>query len=126
MKRTVLAILALVVFAACVFGQAARTGTLVGTVTDSTGAFVADAKITILNKDTQFVSNGVSNAEGAYYLPFLAVGSNYELSIEAAGFKKYVQSGIQVRAAEIPRIDVRLEIGAVTESVLVTGAAPLL
>ena len=106
-------------------GQAARTATLVGTVTDPAGALVPGAKVTVTNVETGFVSNGVTNAEGAYYIPFLAVG-NYELRIEAAGFKTYVQKGIELRAAEVPRIDVKLEVGATSESVQVTGSAPLL
>ena len=77
------------------------------------------------NVETAFVSKGETNAEGAYYIPFLAVGS-YELTVEAAGFKTFVQTGIQLRAAEVPRIDVRLDVGATTESVQVTAGAALL
>jgi hypothetical protein len=106
-------------------GQAARTATLVGNVADATGALVPAAKVTLTNVDTGFVSNGTTNAEGSYYIPYLAVG-NYQLSVEAAGFKTYVQKGIELRAAEVPRIDVKLEVGATTESVLVTGSAPLI
>jgi len=106
-------------------GQAARTATLVGNVTDPTGAAVPGAKVTVVNTETRIESSGVTNAEGAYYIPFLAVGS-YQLAVEAAGFKRYVQSGIQLRAGEVPRIDVRLEVGEITQSVEVTGAAPLL
>ena len=58
-------------------------------------------------------------------MPYLAP-STYRLSIEAAGFKKYVREGIVVRTGEMPRIDIQLEVGAVTESVNVTGAPPLL
>ncbi len=106
-------------------GQVSRTATLVGTVTDPSGALVPGAKVTLTNLDTGVVSNGVTNAEGNYYIPFLAVG-NYQLAVEAAGFKAYVQKGIQLRAAETPRINVKLEVGATSESVQVTGAAPLL
>ncbi len=105
-------------------GQAARTATLVGTVTDPTGALVPGAKVTVTNTETGFVSNGVTNAEGSYYIPFLAVGA-YELKVEAPGFKTFVQRGIDLRAAEVPRIDVKLEVGATSESVQVTGSAPL-
>ncbi|MCX6631336.1 MAG: carboxypeptidase-like regulatory domain-containing protein [Candidatus Solibacter sp.] len=117
--------LLLALITACAMGQAARTGTLVGTVTDSSGAVIPAAQVTVKNVDTAFVSKGETNAEGGYYIPFLAVGS-YELKVEAAGFKAFVQTGIQLRAAEVPRIDVRLDVGAATESVQVTGGAPLL
>jgi hypothetical protein len=107
------------------FGQAARTATLVGTVTDPTGAVIPAAKVTLRNTETGFVSNSVTNNEGGYYIPFLAVG-NYQLTVEAAGFKSYVQRGIDLSAGEVPRIDVKMEVGTTTESVEVTVSAPLL
>lgn len=125
MKALVLLTFSLVVFTTCAMGQAARTATLVGNVTDTTGAAVPGAKVNLVDIETKFASNGVTNAEGAYYIPFLAVGS-YQLSIEAAGFKKFVQAGIQLRAGEVPRVDARLEVGAVSESVEVTATVPLL
>jgi len=118
-------IVLVIVFTTVALGQAARTATLVGNVTDPTGALVPGAKVTVKNVATGFVSTGVTNAEGAYYIPFLAVGE-YELTVEAAGFKTYVQKGLELRAGEVPRVDVKLELGATTESVMVTGAAPLL
>ena len=105
--------------------QDTRTATLVGTVTDSTGALMPGAKVTITNTQTGFVSTGQTNAEGSYYLPYLAVGA-YELTVEAAGFKKYLRSGISLRAGEMPRLDVQLEVGGLTESVSITGSAALL
>jgi len=120
-----IALAALWMFGSLAFGQAARTATVVGTVTDSTGAVVPDAKVTLTNKDTAFVSNGVTQSDGSYYIPFLAVGP-YELSVEAAGFKRYLQSGIQLAAGEEPRLDVKLDVGGVTESVQVAGEVPLL
>ena len=124
MKLFRLAVLTLLT-AVALLAQASRTATFVGTITDSSGAIVVGAKVTAVNKGTEFVSNAISNEEGAYYIPFLAVGT-YDLSVEAPGFKKFVQSGIQVRAAEVPRLDIKLEIGGVTETVQVTGGAPLL
>ncbi|MBI3697631.1 MAG: carboxypeptidase regulatory-like domain-containing protein [Acidobacteria bacterium] len=96
-----------------------------GTVTDTTGAVVAGAKATVVNTETSFVSNSVTNNEGYYYVPYLNPGT-YQLQIEAAGFKKYVRDGIILRTNEQPRIDVQLEVGSVSESIEVTGAPPLL
>src|SRR3989442_7667549 len=98
---------------------------MVGAVTDSTGSVVPGAKVTVTNKDAGYVFNSVSTAEGTWYIPNLNPG-NYQLKIEAAGFKTYVQDGISLRTAEQPRIDVRLEVGSVTETIMVTGAPPLL
>jgi len=117
--------LAIVAFNCGVFAQTAGTGTFVGTVTDSSGAILAGAKVSVVNADTAFVSEAMTNAEGAYYVPYLASG-NYRITVEAAGFKKYLREGIPLRSGDIPRIDVRLEIGAVTESIKVEGGAPLL
>ena len=105
--------------------QTAGSGTLVGTVSDTSGAVVAGARIGVVNVETAFRSETVTSAEGAYYVPYLAPAS-YRLTIEAAGFKRYVRDGIQIRTGEVPRVDVQLEVGAVTESVQVTGSSPLL
>lgn len=118
----------LVLLASCavaLHAQTAGTATLVGNITDSTGAIVAGAKVTAVSQSTAFVSEAVANSEGAYYVPYLAPGT-YRLSVENAGFKKYVREGVIVRTGEMPRIDVLLEVGAVTESISVTGAPPLL
>ncbi len=98
---------------------------MVGAVTDTTGSVVPGAKVTVTNKDAGFVFTSVTTPEGTWYIPNLNPG-NYQLKIEAAGFKTYVQDGISLRTAEQPRIDVRLEIGSVTESIMVSGTTPLL
>ena len=72
-----------------------------------------------------FVFTSVTTPEGTWYIPNLNPGK-YQLRIEAAGFKTYVQNGIILRTAEQPRIDVKLEVGNVSESIQVTGTAPLL
>jgi hypothetical protein len=113
---------------ACAVGlcaQTAGTATLVGTVTDTSGAIVVAAKVTVINQDTSFVTESVTTAEGSYYVPYLAPGT-YRLTVEAAGFKRYVREGIIVRTGEMPRLDLSLELGAVTEIVNVSAAAPLL
>lgn len=107
------------------YAQTAGTGTLVGTVSDSTGAVIAGAKVTVINSETSFTSAAVTTAEGSYYVPYLAAAV-YTMTIETAGFKKYVREGVQIRIGEIPRIDVVLEVGTATESVRVEGSAPLL
>jgi hypothetical protein len=119
--QTALAILA----AGAAAAQTAGTATMVGTVTDSTGAVVAGAKATAVNQATSFTTESTTTAEGSFYLPYLAPGA-YTLHVEAAGFKRHTREGVVVRTGEMPRLDVRLEVGAVTESVNVTGAPPLL
>src|SRR5688572_27773880 len=108
-----------------VMAQTAGTATLVGNVSDASGAVVVGAKVTVVNTANAFVSENLTTTEGSYYVPYLQPGT-YRLTVEASGFKRYVRDGIVVRIGEIPRLDVALEVGAVTESVNVSGAAPLL
>src|SRR5688500_232306 len=105
--------------------QTAGTGTLVGTVTDNSGAVVAAARVAVVNTDTSFNSQFLTNDEGSYYVPYLAPGT-YRITIEAPGFKKYLRDNLLIRSGEIPRIDAQLEVGTVAETVEVTTAAPLL
>ena len=101
------------------------TATMTGAVMDTTGAVIPQAKVTVTNKDAGFVFTSITTSEGTWYIPNLNSG-DYQLKIEAQGFKTYVQDGIILRTAEQPRIDVRLEVGSVAESVMVTAAPPLL
>ena len=105
--------------------QAAGTATLLGNVTDPSGAAVAAAKVTVVNPENSFTTGTLTTTEGTYQAPYLAPGT-YRLTVEAPGFKRYVREGLVVRTGEMPRLDVQLEVGAVSESVQVTGAAPLL
>lgn len=119
------AIFALLFLACASFAQTTGTATLVGTITDNTGAVVPGAAINIVDIETQFVHNSLTGAEGNYYLPNLKPGT-YRMTVEASGFKKYVREGLILRTSEQPRLDVQLEVGAVTESINVAGTAPLL
>lgn len=118
-------VLGLIALASSLCAQTTGTGTLVGNVTDSTGASLVGAKITVVSVDTAFTSAAVTTNEGSYYVPYLAPGF-YRLTIETAGFKRYLREGIQIRTGEIPRIDVTMEVGAVTDSIKVEGSALLL
>jgi hypothetical protein len=111
--------------AVSLLAQTTGTATLVGIVTDNTGAVVPGASITVVNLETQFISKSQTTPEGSYYVPNLIPGT-YRLTIESQGFKRYVRDGIILRTSEQPRLDVQLEVGAVTESINVTGGAPLL
>jgi hypothetical protein len=117
--------LCLVLAVSTLVAQTAGTGTLVGTITDNSGAVMSGVKVTVVNAETAFTSETVSSADGAYQVPYLAPGM-YRITIESPGFKRYLREGVQIRTGEIPRIDVQLEVGAVTESIRVEGSAPLI
>ncbi|MCC6858033.1 MAG: TonB-dependent receptor [Bryobacterales bacterium] len=114
-----------ILLACAAFSQTTGTATLVGTVTDQSGSVIAAAKVTVVNTETSFTSTGQTNENGGYYIPYLRPGS-YRLGIEAAGFKRFEQSGIVLRLGETPRVNVQLELGSVTESITITAAPPLL
>lgn len=113
-----------IVFACSLFAQSDR-GALSGSVTDPSGAVVADAKIDVRNVDNGAVYAGGTSATGNYEVPQLPAGT-YELTITAAGFKKYVRANIIVPVAQTVRADAVLEIGANTETITITDTAPLL
>ena len=102
-----------------------QTATLVGSVRDSTGAVIPGAKVAVVNTETSFRSETVTSAEGSYYVPYLNPGA-YRITLEATGFKRYVQDGVMMRTGETPRVDIVLEVGAVTEAVEVRATSPLL
>jgi len=99
-------------------------GTILGTVTDATGAAVPGASVGITNIGTNAVFTTSTNAEGFYTSPALAIG-NYTVAAEKGGFKKAVRSGINLAVDQRANVNLRLEIGAVSESVEVVGVAPL-
>ena len=118
-------VLTLLAAAGAVFAQTGGGATLVGTVRDSTGSTVAGAKITVVNTATAFTSENVTSADGAYYVPYLAPG-DYRIKVSAPGFKEFVREGITLRSAEVPRVDITMEIGSVNDSVTVSANASLL
>ncbi len=98
------------------------TGTITGTVSDSTGAAVPAAKVVITNVSTNRKVELVSNTEGNYTAPLLPPGG-YMLGVTAAGFKSFEQSGIQLAVQQQARVDIALQLGGLSESVSVRGDA---
>jgi hypothetical protein len=101
------------------------TGTVTGAVTDSTGAVISTAKITLVNKATGTVSTANVNDAGVYSVPFLPLGS-YNLTISAPGFKSSQMAPFSLEAGQTARLDAVLEVGSAGETVSVTSAAPIL
>ncbi len=100
-------------------------GTITGTIEDPAGAVVANAAIEGRNADTNATYSVASSNTGNYTLSNLAPGT-YQLTVSAPGFKKFVRSGLAVQNAQTIRVDAQLAVGATSESVTVTEAAPLL
>ncbi|MCC6265066.1 MAG: carboxypeptidase regulatory-like domain-containing protein [Bryobacterales bacterium] len=100
-------------------------GTIVGTVTDTTGAAIMGAEVRATNNATGVVASARTNESGRFALPFQLVGM-YSLSTELQGFKRSARDGVQVRIGETTEINITLQIGEVTETVEVSAAAPVL
>ena len=114
----------LLVVAAILSAQETR-GTISGSITDPQGGVVPKAKIEVVETQTGVKAATESESSGAYVLPYLPAGE-YQITAEAAGFKKLVRSGVTLSAGEHPVIDLRLEVGGVNEKVEVKAETPLL
>lgn len=122
------AILAVLACGALLAGTAAAQdfrASITGSVTDSTGAAVAGARIVVTSVERGTSTEAVSNDSGLYLVQFLQPG-RYNLTAEREGFKKFVRGGIALSAADRVAIDIPLSVGTISESVSVTAEAPLL
>ncbi|HSP68331.1 MAG TPA: TonB-dependent receptor [Bryobacteraceae bacterium] len=111
-------------FALSIFPQSDR-GTITGTVSDPAGAVVASVPVEARSTTTGLVYAAATSGTGNYTISQLPVGA-YDITVTAPGFKKAVRPGIEVSAFATYRVDFKLEVGAVTESVTITEATPLL
>jgi hypothetical protein len=117
-------VLALMVCAIFLSSQAANAqsvyGSIFGTVTDSTGAAVAGATITVKDEAKGTIVTVTSNASGDYSVPHL-IPDVYDLKVEGKGFKGFEAKGIPVEADTAPRIDPSLQVGGGSETVEVNA-----
>jgi hypothetical protein len=109
---------------ASLLGQEFR-GTILGRAVDSSGAVVPGVPIIVTNTNTNTSVKTLSAPNGNYTVPFLIPGP-YKVSAQMEGFKAFVREGIEVQVQERVHVDVVLEPGVVTETVMVTAEAPLL
>ena len=117
--RSVRIVFAAALCAAACFSQT-QTARLVGTVHDSTGAVLPNAKVSAVNVGTKVKTDTVSSSNGDYVLPALQPGT-YELNVEATGFRKARVEGIELAAASDVSQAITLEVGQLTEVVEVTA-----
>src|SRR6188508_1201349 len=99
------------------------SATIVGTVTDSSGAALPGATVTAKNVDTGFNRTVPSNEDGAYRLEFLPIGS-YVVEVTLSGFKTSTRSGIVLNVNDTTRVDASLSLGGVAETVNVQAESP--
>src|SRR5664279_5933738 len=121
-KRFVLLVLMLLLAATCVSAQTFR-GTVLGTVTDTSGAVVSGASVKVRNVDTGLERTTQTSSDGSYSAPELPFGK-YTVSVSQSGFQTSVISSVAVNVASERRVDVVLKPGEVAERVEVTGEVP--
>ena len=112
-----------------VFGHsvvcAQDTATISGTVSDPSGASVANAQLTFVNTATQFTRVVTTNSNGEYVASSIPTGE-YTITVVAPGFEKLVRSGVILTAATTLTVDLQLAVGSQTQTVSVTATTPLL
>jgi hypothetical protein len=100
---------------------AQQSGAINGSVTDTSGAAIANANVTLTETSQGTVINAVTNSAGDYAFPALQAGT-YSLQVTATGFQKFEAKGIILRVSRTERIDAKMTVGAVTSSVEVEGS----
>src|SRR5262245_49082836 len=121
-KLGMLTILMLFLLPASLLFAQRDTGTIVGTVTDSSGGVIPGVSITIRNVETNIPFSTVTDATGNYAAPLLRVGT-YEVAAELTGFKKQTRTAIRLNVQDRIKVDFTLEVGSVSETIEVTGEA---
>ncbi|MBM3724873.1 MAG: hypothetical protein FJW40_05565 [Acidobacteria bacterium] len=101
------------------------TGRILGTVTDASGGAVAGAQVKAVDASTNHTQTATTNETGNYFLNEVPRGE-YSVEVSSTGFKQFLRRGIQLNVGQQARVDVRLEVGSVTESVEVVADASLL
>src|SRR5713101_2930530 len=116
-----LAVFAVLALTFSAFAQV-QNGQFTGTVTDPTGAAIANAKVTVTNPAIDLNLSTTTNSSGNYTVKEVPIGT-YKLTVEAAGFKTVSNTGVQANAGTIAHVDFKLQIGKASEVIEVTGAA---
>ncbi len=123
LAAVLLAAITLLLSAPCL-AQEVRA-TLTGTISDISGSAVPNAHVSLTNIDTGTAFTAASNELGQYRFLFINAGS-YRISVEAAGFRKFIREDLQLTIGQAATLDVSLQLGTQTETVNVTATAPVL
>src|SRR3981189_3911 len=111
---------ALLGLAAAPSGAQTFRGTILGTVTDATGAAVPGAAVTVRNVDTGLLRKTETQGDGSYRVPELPIGT-YDVTVEKTGFQTSITSGVRVDVAAERHVDTALRPGEVKEQITVSG-----
>lgn len=121
-NRILAACAALILITATAFGQV-NTGTISGTVADTSGSVIQGAQLNATNTDTGQTLTTASNESGSFVFALLQIG-HYKVEVTAPGFKSTVRNDLTVLAGQEISLKLQLEVGAVSQTVVITGAPP--
>src|SRR5215208_5653465 len=110
MKPSVFRCAASVFLAATLVFAQSFTGSISGLVTDSSGAVIPGAQVTVINVGTNSRSTATTDTSGNYTVPLLPRG-DYRIEISAGGFRRFVREGIVLQVQQTARIDVQMTVG---------------
>ena len=123
-KVFLLCLLALMIWVMPGKSAAQATGQLSGVVADPTGSVIPKAKVELISAATAQVRTATSGGDGSYLFPLVAPGT-YQVRTSVVGFKTSLVQNVEVQVNGTTHLDIKLEIGATSQEVTVTGAAPL-
>src|SRR5215469_738686 len=128
MKNTLpgLHVLSAIVLSSAMLLSQIVTASLEGIVHDPSGAVVPDAKVRITNTSTNVATHLTTDGSGRFVAPSLPPGGPYTVEVDAPGFKREERTGITLEINQSAKIDLKLQVGASTETVQVAAEAPLL
>ncbi len=124
LSRCAAAALLLALGLATALAQESR-GTILGRIADASGAVVPGVTVQITNAATNVTTTATTNDEGRFSAPFLLPGA-YRVTAEKTGFKRYVQTGVEVRVSESVELNLAMQAGEVSEAIEVSATTPLL
>jgi hypothetical protein len=116
--------LLLIIALSALYATAQNSGEITGTVSDSSGAVVSGATVTVTNTGTNQARKVTTSAAGNYSVPYLNPGI-YDVTAENPGFKLDSRKGVQVEVGATARVDFTMQVGEISQQVEVTGGAPL-
>jgi hypothetical protein len=124
-RQKAASILSVVLFLGFRLAAQSTSGSIKGTITDASGAAMANVEVDARNVGTSIVTKTPTTAEGIYTFMTLPPGT-YDVWADAPGFKKTVVKGVVVDVGVTARVDINLQLGAVSETISVTGGAPVI
>ena len=123
-RRSIVCLAGLLILAAIPVAAQLPTGTILGTVKDSSGASIPGATVTLRNTDTNLTKTAITDQDGSYRFPELAVG-HYEMKAEAAGFRTENRTGLTLEITQQGVINFALQVGSTTQQVTVSSEIPM-